>query len=508
MATTGEPAGRWALMIGINYYPNDRHLYGSVGDVNDIKKYLEQHSTTPIHTSVLTATVPDDCKSCNDPPEPFEMRPTRANVLAQLRRIIDSAKSGDHVYIHFSGHGTQLPSDGKVGETGFGELGLVLFENDQHGASYFRGRSLAQALKKMVDNGLVITVVLDCCFSGAVSRGDHDDGFGIRTMEYDPVLDVDRLQRDQECQLSLGGHGRDARIDRDWLVDPQGYTIVTACGPHEKALEVLVNKQQKRGALTYHLLNALTTLSKLQKIVSHHALHEMVVSMMRSSGCSQTAMRYGNTRFSFFGSLLDSASLTAFPVHIKEDSTLLLKAGQVHGVSVGDEFALYRCPSPDPTTDGVFEVSDGSIFELTIENHADQSLYVAIFGFDPCWGVENLVVQSGGDDYALVPPAHGQHSGSKEIQLRMTIPTDYQPRSEDDKVRDVIKLFITNKPIAFPSLLLRGLRVDSSCPRDSVANAEVISDFFKLLNTESGVRSDRDTEAWMSHNFIVRTSIK
>ncbi|KAF4451968.1 Metacaspase-1A [Fusarium albosuccineum] len=677
MATTKESAARWALMIGINYYPKDRHLYGSVSDVHDIKTYLEQHSTTPVRTSVLTATVPE---SSNDPPEPFENRPTRANVLVQLRKIIDSAKSGDHVYIHFSGHGTQLPSDGRVGETGFGELGLVLFENGEHGASYFRGRFLAQALRRMVDKGLVVTVVLDCCFSGAVSRGDHGPGFRIRTMEYDPTLDADRSQQDQECKLALGSSGRNARLDRDWLVDPQGYTIITACGPHEKALEVLVNKKQKRGALTYYLFKALTTLSKLQDNVSHQSLHEMVVSMMQSSGCGQTPMRYGNTRLSFFGSLLDPESLNALPVYMKGDSTLFIKAGQVHGISVGDEFTVYRVLSPgtnlptgdsdakesfkvksvwafeselktsqdsrtmssqfshrmkdlgilkatqlsrissqrikvwlppglirakkwedkanlfqylqivtdseeqslcmfqlttnksneyeivgeaqenmlelpildvdsedsfptmmgilhhlatfkyfegldnrlpspefratytinptvDSTRNGIFKVLDGGIFEFIIENHADQPSYAAIFGFDPSWGVKNLVAQSGGDDYVLVPPADGQNSGSKQIKLRMTIPTHYQPRTQDDQVRDVIKVFITNKPISFPGLVLPGLRMNSSHPRDLVANAKIISDFIKLLDTGGRMRTDRDTGAWMSHNFIVRTSI-
>ncbi|KAF5243560.1 hypothetical protein FANTH_8139 [Fusarium anthophilum] len=335
MATNKESSARWALMIGINYYPNDRHLHGSVDDVSDIRAYLEQHSATAIHTSVLTATVPKDHQSTKDPPETPDERPTRANVLKQLRLIIDSAKPGDHVYIHFSGHGTQLPSDGNVGETGFGELGLVLYERGEHGASYFRGRFLAQALKRMVDSGLVVTVALDCCFSGAVTRGDR-----VRAMKYDPPLDADRAEQEQECKDALGMPGRDGRIGRDWLVNPEGYTIITACGPHEKAMEVLVNKTQKRGALTHHLLKALTTLAKVREAVSHQALHQTVVSMMQASGCSQTPMRYGNTDLSFFGMLLGSVSLNTLPVCKIEGSRIFIKAGQVHGISVGDEFTV------------------------------------------------------------------------------------------------------------------------------------------------------------------------
>ncbi|KAG5752147.1 hypothetical protein H9Q70_005201 [Fusarium xylarioides] len=668
MAATKESSTRWALMIGINYYPKDRHLHGSVDDVSDIRAYLEQHSATAIHTSVLTATVPKDHQSTKDPPETPDERPTRANVLKQLRLIIDSAKPGDHVYVHFSGHGTQLPSDGNIGETSFGELGLVLYENGEHGASYFRGRFLAQALKKMVDKGLVVTVALDCCFSGAVSRGDR-----VRAMEYDPSLDVDRAEQEQECKDTLGIPGRDARIGRDWLVNPEGYTIITACGPHEKAMEVLVNKTQKRGALTHHLLKALTTLAKVNEAVSHQSLHESVVSLMQASGCSQTPMRYGNTHLSFFGTLLGPASLTALPVCKIDGSRIFIKAGQVHGISVGDEFTVqnslttsssrnYRSrvkfrvsnvwafeteltfsrdkrtssqgfpfsmkdigtlnatqlstvssqrikvwlpadllrnmkledrsnvlqyceiithrderalcmfeltinklnkyeivdeakenmlqlpildaslddsfpkmmetlrhvatfkyfeglanllPSPelrakytlkpilDSTTNGIFKVLDGETFGFTIENHADHPLYMAVFDFAPSWGVNNLISASGGGDYVLIPPTHGLNRGMKEMKLKMTVPSHL---SLQGQARDVIKVFITDKPVSFPGMVLPGLDVKSNF-RNSSASADILSDLIKHLSGGGRMRSAGNKGAWMSHNFVVWTSI-
>ncbi|KAF4499926.1 Metacaspase-1A [Fusarium agapanthi] len=380
MAATKETSARWALMIGINYYPKDGHLHGSVDDVSDIRAYLEQHSATAIHSSVLTATVPKDHQSTKDPPETLDERPTRTNVLKQLRLIIDSAKLGDHVYIHFSGHGTQLPSDGNVGETGFGELGLVLYDNGEHGASYFRGRFLAQALKRMVDKGLVVTVVLDCCFSGAVSRGDR-----VRAMKYDPSLDADRAEQEQECKNALGIPGRDGSIGRDWLVNPEGYTIITACGPHEKAMEILINKSQKRGALTHHLLKALTTLAKMNDAVSHQSLQETVVSMMQSSGCSQTPMRYGNTQLSFFGTLLGPVSLSALPVCKIEGSRIFIKAGQVHGIAVGDEFTIQNSLS---ATSGrnyrsrvKFRVTNVWAFESELTAAQDQRTSTPAFPF-------------------------------------------------------------------------------------------------------------------------------
>ncbi|KAF5566591.1 metacaspase-1A [Fusarium napiforme] len=668
MAAAKKSSSRWALLIGVNYYPKDRHLHGSVDDVSDVRAYLEQHSATAIHSSVLTATVPKDHLSTKDPPETPDERPTRANVLKQLRLIIDSAKPGDHVYIHFSGHGTQLPSDNNVGETGFGELGLVLYDNGEHGASYFRGRFLAQALKRMVEKGLIVTVALDCCFSGAVTRGDR-----IRAMEYDPSLDTDRAEQERACKDALGIPGRDARIGRDWLVNPEGYTIITACGPHEKAMEVLVNKTEKRGALTHHLLKALTTLAKVNEDVSHQSLHETVVAMIQASGCSQTPMRYGNTHLSFFGALLGPVSLTAWPVCKIEGSRIFIKAGQVHGISVGDEFTVQNSllatlsrvdrsrvkfvvsnvwsfeseltvaqgkrastpaftfsmkdlgtlnatqtstvssrrikvwlpaelqrstrmedmskvlqyyetitdkderalcmfelainklnqyeidgasqenmlqlpkldaslagsfpkmmetlrhvatfkyfeglsnllPSPElrakytlkpivnSATNGIFKVLDCETFGYTIENHAGHPLYMAVFDFAPSWGVKNLISASGGGDYILIPPTQDQSRGMKEMKLKMTVPSHLGLQG---RARDVIKVFITDKPVSFPGMVLPGLDVKSNL-RNSSASAEILSDFIKHLAIGGRMRSAGNKGAWISHNFVVWTSI-
>ncbi|KAF5972508.1 hypothetical protein FCOIX_9302 [Fusarium coicis] len=242
MAATEESSSRWALMIGINYYPRDRHLHGSVDDVSDIRAYLEQHSATAIHTSVLTATVPKDHQSTKDPPETPEERPTRANVVKQLRLIINSAKPGDHVLYTSLG---MVPN--------YHPTATLVKLASASWALFFT----TMALNRMVDKGLIVTVALDCCFSGAVTRGDR-----IRAVKYDLSLDFNRAEQERECKEALGIPGRNARIDRDWLVNPEGYTIITACGPHEKAMEVLVNKTQKRGALTHHLLKALKTLAK------------------------------------------------------------------------------------------------------------------------------------------------------------------------------------------------------------------------------------------------------
>ena len=66
-------------------------------------------------------------------------------------------------------------------------LDLVLFD-ELHGIRYLLGLELAQLLKQMVERELLVTVVLDCCFSGEVVRHHDSDMTGIRAINYDPII--------------------------------------------------------------------------------------------------------------------------------------------------------------------------------------------------------------------------------------------------------------------------------------------------------------------------------
>jgi hypothetical protein len=40
----------------------------------------------------------------------------------------------------------------------------------------------------------------------------------------------------------------------DWLVNPDGYIILSVCGPYERAYEVEIEGEGRREALTYLLI--------------------------------------------------------------------------------------------------------------------------------------------------------------------------------------------------------------------------------------------------------------
>ena len=167
----------WAILIGINFYMGDEGLQGSVRDVQMVKKYLEA-ATIPVDIAVLTATTPSDPRS-QHPVESPDLWPTVENVIAKLQSILGKANPGYFVYIHYSGHGTRRKGSDHQPR----DLALVLFD-DTHSCSYLIGEVLAGCLRNIVAKELLVTVVLDCYYSGRVLRVDNVQGVGIRAIEY------------------------------------------------------------------------------------------------------------------------------------------------------------------------------------------------------------------------------------------------------------------------------------------------------------------------------------
>lgn len=333
----------WALLIGINFYVKDRHLHGAVSDVKTVKEYLES-GKVPVDTVTLTATTPPDPSSGRPTEEP-DVWPTYSNVVSGLERVIEQGRPSDSVYIHFSGHGTRIERLAATKHKGTGDLALVLFEED--GCSYLRGEVLAMALRKMIDKGLFVTLVLDCCFSGSAVRqsGDHD--VGIRTTDYHPIFDTEGLQGDQGRLPGTAGALRNANVVPTWLVDPKGYAILSACGPHEKAWELKVEEGGRRGALTYFLTSALSALRKAGVDVTHQSMYQCLRARFHASWPQQTPMRYGNGNSSFFGNLGVAFDTTLISIYIARDNRLCLSAGEAHGVCKGDEYAVYPFHEPE-----------------------------------------------------------------------------------------------------------------------------------------------------------------
>ena len=342
---------RYAILIGIDAY-SEKPLKSCVRDVKDIQQYLEKMPTL-VHIQMLTATMdPASSRLAEDP----KLWPTYDNVTSSVRYITSLAKAGDFVYLHFSGHGTtrepskdpsnlsiegmaSVPS--KFSNPSTGDVALAILEvSTEIETRYLRGEELASLIKMMVNKGLIVTLVLDCCFSGSVVRDDSS----IRYLKYDPKVDA---AYPPASWLSTEGRAsrtvyRNASMRSNWLIDPDGYTILTACGPTETTQDLVDREGQRHGPLSYFLLRSFAKLGYVggqqRYIYSHLCARFQETRNQRKN--EQNPMIYGNKKLGFFGPVGSNNNFTPIPIVHLSDHGLRLQAGHAHGICSGDHFSV------------------------------------------------------------------------------------------------------------------------------------------------------------------------
>ncbi|KAI1378451.1 caspase domain-containing protein [Hypoxylon crocopeplum] len=333
----------YALLIGIDAYPEEGcSLHGCVRDVQEIREYLTKSGAT-VDIQMLTATSKD--RDLSVATESSGLLPTHSNVVSSFEKITAKASSGDFVYIHFSGHGTAIEPRSEYSNSSSGDLALVLLEGIRGtDIRYLRGLELAHLLRKMVEKKLVVTLILDCCFSGGVVRVNDL----VRFLPYDSAVDKEYPPLfgqspglEDEAILSPF---RGASMRPNWLINPDGYTILAACRPSEKAKEVTVNKQ-KHGALSYFLLRAFIKQGRVGG--RQQQIYAYLCARFRETCPKQKPMLYGNKSLWFFEESRHAIDAISIPVFKNESGLFQLEAGQAHGVCDGDQFALCTIDSAE-----------------------------------------------------------------------------------------------------------------------------------------------------------------
>ncbi|KAF4502351.1 caspase [Fusarium agapanthi] len=326
------------ILIGIDAYPAKykSSLKGCVRDTQQIRSLLEQQAFH-INIQTLTATQSSD-SSITGPVEDPATLPTDENVIRAFRSLTDAAQPGDYIYIHYSGHGTRIaPTTKAFSNQHTGDLALALLSGeDGDEVRPLGGYRLAVSLNAMVLKGLVVTLVLDCCFAASIYRLDRPD---IRFLRIDPDLasayfaDKNSSEQDEETPNS---DYRDVSMLPSWLINPNGYALLAACGPHEEAGEIIL-KGESHGALS-HFLNLSLRDGGLNR--KHKNIFYRLSSKFRGHSIQQNPALYGNKDQGFFGenNFTNSRSMVLV---VRNGQHFALQAGQAHGVSDGDEFILY-----------------------------------------------------------------------------------------------------------------------------------------------------------------------
>lgn len=137
-----------ALLIGINYIGTDSELSGCINDINNMQAALQKHGYTLFRK--LTDDQPD-------------MKPTKAGILAGIQWLLQDAVPADTLFVHYSGHGTQVLDTNGDEDDRRDEAWCPL---DYSTAGFIRDDELRAALVAKCASTLI--VVSDSCHSGTI----------------------------------------------------------------------------------------------------------------------------------------------------------------------------------------------------------------------------------------------------------------------------------------------------------------------------------------------------
>lgn len=357
MNQSGTTNNQYALLIGIDcyipgqlqggiYYPN---LGGCVRDIAHVEDFLKSSlKLAENHIFKLTA-------SYTGAPEPFEPRdrwPTYENMVAAFKQLTEIAQAGDHVYVHYSGHGGRAKTlaPGQKGPDGIDEA-LVPTDIHSSEARYLRDIELAVIFRRMVKKGIRLGVVLDSCHSGGAVRGVGNVAVrGIGRVDTSQRPEASLVATPYELaqtwnDLTKSGT-RNVSLGSGWLPEPEGYVLLAACRPTESAYEYAFSGNERNGALTYWLLDSV---GKLGLGLSTKTLHERILAKVHSQFEQQTPQVQGEGQNSLFGVDVSAVSVTATVLEVDSANSRvqLSSAGQAFGNRKGAQFAIY----PYGTTD-------------------------------------------------------------------------------------------------------------------------------------------------------------
>jgi len=373
----GESAPRLhALLVGIEHYLGSAlydNLQGCITDVREMERYLtEVLGVAAERVETLTATNGGE----ELPPEPRESWPTYENLVSALERLARRCRRGDHALFHYSGQGGRTPTvyrelKGPVAQ----DECLVPLDIARPEARYLRDAEIAVWIRRLIEKGVFVTLVMDCCHSGGIRRDVEPAVRGGRRIDRTPRTVTSLLATPEELAALYGGKADPGRPRAAWNggmsrendtelradgrraprartyrhaqmvpgVRPtaEGFALLAACQPHERAREFPFDGVRPAGALTHFLLRAL---QQMGPEATYGQLHRAVVEGVHSRFRSQTPLFEGEIRALPLGhrELPRRWGLEVLAAEEGEEpSRIRLAAGRAQGVAEGARFALY-----------------------------------------------------------------------------------------------------------------------------------------------------------------------
>jgi hypothetical protein len=321
----GRKDGKFALLIGINKYLYMKPLRGAVRDVREMKKLLTsaKFGFDPVNVAVIE-----------------DGHATAENIIKGFRELIEKArrhkeKTGDEavVYFHYSGHGSQVPSDDPKEPDKKDETIVPVNSRDKENKNWDiiddEIESLIEELAKYTSRA---TYVFDSCHSGTINRGPLD-------IYADIARKVDEDTRPQPKRRYIEREESKAQSRDEFLGPGEKYALIAASQSAELAYEKpTYSGQGDHGWLTYYLLQELR---QAKPTTTYRELMNRVAVAVTQNSPYQHPQFLGEASRTVLGGAISDEDYY-IPVTNVEKNKITVGAGAAMGVKIGTLVAIYE----------------------------------------------------------------------------------------------------------------------------------------------------------------------
>ena len=210
-----------ALCIGINYIGSRYELNGCINDVNNIKsKLISNYGFNEKDILVVT----------DDPISTNKIKPTKTNILNEIKNLLVNAKSNDLLFLCFSGHGSQttdLNGDEKDG------LDEMIISVDLQSISDDSLNSLIRTSIPASSINVSLFVLFDSCHSGTMLDLKYQY---LDTLNNNNNVTLNEKNADTTCNV----------------------VMISGCLDKQTSTDAYINNKSQ-GAMTWSFLESLNT---------------------------------------------------------------------------------------------------------------------------------------------------------------------------------------------------------------------------------------------------------
>lgn len=356
LALEGVHAEQYALLVGVNRYPNlpaQLQLNGAVNDVRNLAQFLPTSGFQPQHIRVLSDAAPP------------EQQARRQVILDALQSLSEQVHAGDLVFLYFALHGSQQPVLRSKRQNEADDLDEILLASD---VKKWDGRrstvenaiiddELDVLFSRMRQRGAFVVAGFDTCHAGTMARGASAGDERDRFVPMRELGIPERLQKPKWRTRGLSVVS--IRFPKSNAPTSGGFVGLYASQSDELTKEMKEGEQEWHGVFSHHLLEVLRAFPK----ISYRQLGEQISARYSEEKRWLSSPQFEGTDLDFQTfSLRPQVSRQQWAI-LKRERGLIIPAGSLHQFDVGARFSLHR----DAVSDQVLG------YATVVELHADYS---------------------------------------------------------------------------------------------------------------------------------------